>query len=427
MVELSLADLPTRRGWRERVEPGIYRVHRVACASSRDRRSGRRCGCSFSVSVPGAGGGSTLVTLEPGASLADARNAKRRRMAEGRPAAIVPGASPRTVHELAVLYLRERKPLLAPATIRTTADGYRLRVHPHLGTLPLARLSRPVVERWVARLIETGSSPHATRKALAALKVMCSYAVELGAIAANPCARVRVPVPAHDPMSEAPPVSRVLTPEELDRLLAACETAREEVIVRLAAESGLRSGEVRGIRWPDVELAAHRLYVRRSVWRDVVKVPKGRRTRRVAMTPELADALSRLYAELVVERGLPAEGYVVPGRDGLGPCSDDTPLEIAKRVQVRAGLVVPRPRGNPRPRVTYHELRHTAATLMLTRGVSSVVVARQLGHASSAITHAVYEHLLEDSALDAAVRSVRVAGAVAGSDGRSHEVAREAA
>ena len=329
--------LSPRRGWREPVERGVYRSHRVGCASSRDRRPGRRCGCVFQVSVPAPVSGSTLLSLEPGVSLAQARAVRRRRLAAGRPLPVdVRGEVPRTVHELAVAYLRDKEPLLAPATIRTTSEGYRLRVAPALAATPLDRLSRPVVERWVARLLDTGSSAHAAGKALAALKVMCSYAVELGALDANPCSRVRLPVAVHDP-AVSPPVERVLDPAELERLLAACRTAREEVVVRLAVESGLRSGEVRGLRWPDVALPALRLHVRRSVWRDVVKVPKGRRARRVAMTPALADALARLYRDHVVDRGLAADGYVLPDRGGVGPCGADTPLEVAARVQTRAG------------------------------------------------------------------------------------------
>jgi integrase len=77
--------------------------------------------------------------------------------------------------------------------------------------------------------------------------------------------------------------------------------------------------------------------------------------------------------------------------------------------------------------VTYHGLRHTAATAMLTAGTPAVVVAAQLSHASSAITHAVYEHRLDDRALDAAVRSVRVAGGVAGAEERVELEGREAA
>lgn len=65
--------------------------------------------------------------------------------------------------------------------------------------------------------------------------------------------------------------------------------------------------------------------------------------------------------------------------------------------------------------------------MMLTRGVSPVVVARQLGHASSAVTTSVYEHLLEDGLLDEAVRCVHVAGDVAGADAQEPVIARASA
>jgi hypothetical protein len=48
-----------RRGWRETVEPGIYRTHRLACESSKDKKTGRRCGCPFQVKVPGLAPGAT--------------------------------------------------------------------------------------------------------------------------------------------------------------------------------------------------------------------------------------------------------------------------------------------------------------------------------------------------------------------------------
>jgi integrase len=67
--------------------------------------------------------------------------------------------------------------------------------------------------------------------------------------------------------------------------------------------------------------------------------------------------------------------------------------------------VKPGQRSKPRARVTYHELRHTSATMMLTAGKSLPVVARQLGHASSQITAMVYEHLLDDALLDDALEA----------------------
>ena len=79
-----------------------------------------------------------------------------------------------------------------------------------------------------------------------------------------------------------------------------------------------------------------------------------------------------------------------------------------------------------RPKVTYHELRHTAATMMLTGGKSAVVVARQLGHRDSRITTQVYEHLMDDGLLDDALdvfHAPEVAGEVAGLTEAEHGVA----
>src|SRR5262249_20311966 len=116
-----------------------------------------------------------------------------------------------------------------------------------------------------------------------------------------------------------------------------------------------------------------------------------------------------------------ARGYVLVGRDGSSPLSDDTPLEVVQQVQKRAGLTVEatnrKGKKVMRPKVTYHELRHTAATMMLTGGKSAVLVARQLGHKDSRITTTVYEHLLDDGLLDDALDVFgdrKVAGEVAG-------------
>jgi integrase len=289
-----MTDRTRRRGWLETIEPGVYRRHRADCASSRDRRPRRRCSCPLTIAVPGSRPrATTLETLEPGATLTAARNLRRTRQGAGRRAEAVPApATVGTVHELAVTYLRAKTPLLAPSTITTTEDAYRLRIAPHLRDASLAELNRARVEAWLGTLLKAGDSSHAARKALAALRVMCSYAVELGELSANPCSRVRVPQPPADP-DAPPPVERVLTPLELELVLAACKSPREEAIVRLAAESGLRSGEVRGLRWPDVDLNARRLLIRRSVWRRAtVKLPKSGKQRRVAMTATCSSVMT---------------------------------------------------------------------------------------------------------------------------------------
>jgi integrase len=88
----------------------------------------------------------------------------------------------------------------------------------------------------------------------------------------------------------------------------------------------------------------------------------------------------------VVEQGRAADGPVSVARDGRSPVADGTPLLVARRVMMRAGVTVGEGKRR-RAKVTFHELRHTAATIMLT-------------NASSKITAFVYEHLLGDALLD---------------------------
>ena len=112
---------------------------------------------------------------------------------------------------------------------------------------------------------------------------------------------------------------------ELRRLVAGCTSTRAEAMVRISAEAGLRAGEVIGLRWGDLDLAARRVTVARSVWQESrgsgapvfhVKAPKSGRVSVVAITEGLARRLADLYAEAVVERGVAADRYVFPGRGG---------------------------------------------------------------------------------------------------------------
>lgn len=198
----------------------------------------------------------------------------------------------------------------------------------------------------------------------------------------------------------------------------ASSNARLETMFRMAGEAGLRRGEILGLRWPDLDLAARRVTVARAVWQEpgikgasprrIIKAPKSGKTRRVAISQTLATRLADWYAESVVERGEAAVGYVWPGKGG-DLMDSSTPARALLRVLDRCGFVA-----NPKPRkkselprgglVSLHGLRHTAASIMLARGVPLIVVSRQLGHANPNITASVYAHLLGDEQLDLAAQ-----------------------
>lgn len=145
--------------------------------------------------------------------------------------------------------------------------------------------------------------------------------------------------------------------------------------------------------------------------RKIERTTKGRRARRVAITRAFAVRLGDWNAESVVAGGAAADGYVWPGRQE-GPMHDRSLARAVERVCARAELTEERVGFRPRPLVTPHGLRHTAASVMLSAGVPLIIVSRQLGHANPNITATTYAHLLGDSQMDAAAAVFDPDGAI---------------
>jgi integrase len=410
-----------RRGWRERIEPGVYRIHAIGCPASRDERPGRRCACAYQVLVPGMRPGLTRAVTVRG-SVTQARTERRRLQAAGRPT--VPGREPDppailTLDALAEQWMRTREGVLAPNTLAEVEVDCRLRIAPVLGDLPVDQITRQKVEQLVADLLRTGASARMVRGVVSTLRRLLQAAVEWGYLTENPARRVRLPAPetharqAHE---------RVLSMAELSVLVGSCQgSLRTETMIRAMAEAGLRRGEVIGLQWQDVDLVGLRLHVRRSV-SDVhgvrqERTTKGKRSRRVAISENFA---ARLATWKVHSGGAHATGYVWPGRNGQ-PMNAHSPNQSLARALRQAGLVD----AEGVPLVTPHGLRHTAASLMLAAGVPLIVVSRQLGHANPNVTAQVYAHLLCDAQLDEAAAAFAGLGSPA--DHVAHDAAAEIA
>ena len=392
-----------RRGWREKIEPGLYRSHRLSCPSSADERPGRRCRCPWQVVVPGTVAGTTRL-LTVGGSIAEVRARRRTLQAAGRPNGVV-GID--TLDEFAAAYFTAKAPVLAPDTIRNRDEDYCARIAPELGRLILTEITRERVEVWLADLVQGAASRRMVVQTVATLRVILGAAVAWERIPGNPAARLTLPAPDTE---REQAVERVLDAKQLQLLFAAAGALRTETMLRAAGEAGLRRGEIAGLRWPDVDLIGRRLSIRRSIvqerasadspMRKIEKTTKGRRARRVAITASFATRLGDWYADEVVAGGATADGYVWPGR-GRGPMHDRSLARALERALRRAGLVADE-EGQSVPLVTPHGLRHTCASIMLARGVPLIVVSRQLGHANPNITATIYAHLLGDSQLDEA-------------------------
>jgi integrase len=231
--------------------------------------------------------------------------------------------------------------------------------------------------------------------------------------AVDPYTRKRWPHPAQrDRGRQAATVRREeihpLTPEQVKMLLEAASGDRLEALYVLAVHTGLRQGELLGLKWDDIDLAARTLQVRRALItarggpRLAAPKTKGSR-RRVSLTGAAVEALKahleRQLAQIDRAGSLWQEkGLVFASETGAPLDRRDLTSRRFKPLLERARL----------PHFRFHDLRHTCATLLLTQNVNPKVVSEMLGHSSIAITLDTYSHVLPNMQ-DSAARALEKA------------------
>jgi integrase len=296
-----------RHGWREAIEPGIYRVHRIGCPSSTDEKPGRRCSCPYSVRVPGGTG--TSRTLKVPGTREDARRERAKRIGAGKQVVVVPmGES--TVHELALDYFAANAPSWQASTTELADGLYKSWVMPKWGETIASTLTKADIVLWMASGRAT-KAPRRADQALSLRRRILGHATD----------STPPKLPQNVALGVKPPKAKqaahaTFTPAQADALVAACKTARDRVLVLLGLHGGLRIGEARGLRWCDLALDEKRIRVERAVWQGKgrerhVKEPKSDRRRRVFVTPALASALAELRAEVLEKPGFAQTDYVL--------------------------------------------------------------------------------------------------------------------
>jgi integrase len=197
---------------------------------------------------------------------------------------------------------------------------------------------------------------------------------------------------------------RVGTPEQVQTLLCAVQGDRLHALYVLAVSTGMRQGELLALRWRDVDLAGSALAVRATLQRTkeegyVLRTPKTKQSQRRITLGAVASAALRTHRARQAEERLAVGSEWDASLDLVFPNTLGRPMDATNLLHYhfypllkRAGL----------PRTRFHDLRHTAATLLLGRGVNPKIVSEMLGHASISITLDVYSHVLPDMQAHAA-------------------------
>lgn len=261
------------------------------------------------------------------------------------------------------------------------------RTSPALGKRKLADVTPQVVQGFLNDLAGSGLSPATVRHTRAVLRSAFSQAENWNLIARNPAAGKRVSLPR----VEAKDVP-ALTPQHAQAIVAAFKGHPLEGLIATALGTGLRIGELLGLRWQDIDLDGGALTVRFQLQRVngklTLTVPKSKQSRRTlaigAGTVEAlrAHRVRQMEARLLAGSNWQDAGFVFSSVVGTGLEATNV-LRRFKAQLVAAGL----------PPMRLHDLRHGVASLMIAQGNDLRRVMEQLGHSQIALTANTYTHI----------------------------------
>ncbi|MBI4321040.1 MAG: tyrosine-type recombinase/integrase [Chloroflexi bacterium] len=271
-----------------------------------------------------------------------------------------------------------------------TQESYVLnvrRVLPHIGKLRLTKLQPAHIQACYAALLEGGLSRRSVEQCHTVLHRALRQALQWEMIGRNPTEAVSVPRPKRREM-------HTLTAHQVQDLFASSTEDCLHALWVLLATTGLRLGEATGLKWDDIDFATGKLTVRRALQRQtgtglVFVEPKTEGSRRTIHLAESTVAILREHRRTQLAQRLES-GPAWQDRGLVFCTSVGSPLEPA-RVNEAFHLALSKA-GLPRLRV--HDLRHTAATLLLSRGVHPKVVQEFLGHSTITLTLDTYSHVI---------------------------------
>jgi integrase len=278
-----------------------------------------------------------------------------------------------TVEQFLGRWLQAKQGTVRPGTWTRYEELVRLHVNPKLGKRRLASLKPDQLQQFYTEL-QASRSPATLLKVHRMLHNAFKLAVRWGAMPLNITELVIAPtIERHE--------FDTFTAEQVRSFLKAAQGDRLEALYVLAITTGLRQGELLGLRWQDVDLERRRL--------QLVRQLKTRQSRRAVLLPELAatalvDHRVRQAAERE-QQGVYWEEHGLVFTNSVGKPFNPNNLRQRSFFPLldRAGL----------PPIRFHDLRHSCATLLLGEGVHPKIVSDLLGHSQIGITLDLYSHV----------------------------------
>jgi integrase len=276
-----------------------------------------------------------------------------------------------------------------PETSFSTHNNYertvRKHITPALGNVKLDQLKPIHFQRLFTDMQEKGLSPGTVRLVHHCCRRSINWAVKMGMLAKNPVDNTTPPKVKRQEM-------KYWTPEQVQRFIESAKDNPYFPFFYVALFTGMRAGEIRGLKWDDIDWDNQRISIRRHITRagKEVHILPGTKTSKSGRVVEISESVINVLkrhkikqAEQLLMIGGNKENWVFTNAFGKF-LPDITVYHAFLRATEKAGL----------PRIRLHDIRHTHATMLLQQGIHPKIVSERLGHSTVSMTLDIYSHVI---------------------------------
>jgi integrase len=284
---------------------------------------------------------------------------------------------------------------IRPTTLYQYRMTCRRYIYPILGSIKLCNLHPELIQRLYANNLDSGIGARTVRIIHAVLHSAFEKALKLGILGRNP-------VDATTPPRVESKEMRIYDENQVNQLLLAARGNKNEALYHLAIATGLRQSELLGLKWSDLDWQKRTLSIQRQLKRngkkdDLFSQPKTKNGRRVIILGSITiDKFREHWDRQNMERLFAGERY--QDNDLIFPTPIGTPKNQSNLFREFKQFI----RSAGLPEIRFHDLRHTAASLLLNHNIAPIIVSRRLGHYKVSMTLDTYGHLIPEFQNEAA-------------------------